>query len=366
MPGASQPPTSRYAWAVEPITAVTSLPRNRRTDAFERRVAALLRALGVLESSAPVVVACSGGPDSTATLVALARALGAERVTAAHFDHRLRDAREVARERALVAEVAGGLGAAVVTGRAARRPATDSEDAARAARYRWLARACQEAGAPWCVTGHTLDDQAETVLLRLARGAGATGAAGMAAEAEWPVRLAGARSEPAPRVVRPLLDVTREEVERYLKALGIQGAQDPSNASLDYARNRVRARVLPELRVVNARAAEHLARFAALQREDDEALGALARAWVDQHGRMVAGGMELDRVALRAAPPALARRAVRVACARLGIALEASHIAAILGTLTRRGARVDLPVAYSESGATVLTLRTRPSPPGTD
>lgn len=312
---------------------------------------------------ARVVIACSGGPDSLATLVAVARALGPERVTAAHFDHRIRPRDEVAAERAVVEDVAARLGVAVARGQASRALANGAEDAARVARYRWLARACQDAGAQVCVTGHTLDDQAETVLLRLARGASATGAAGMAADAEWPVPARGTRGL---RVVRPLLGIPRADVEDYLAALGLHAAEDPSNISMAYSRNRVRHRVMPELRGVNAQADAHLARFAEMQREDDEVLAALARTWLDQHSRALVGGVEIDRAALRTAPPAVARRAVWLAARRLGVSLEASHIAAILGALGRGGSRVDLPLAYSETRATVLTLRARPSPIGTD
>src|SRR5690606_37986891 len=141
----------------------------RRTGAFERRVARALAELGCSTAGGGgVLVAVSGGADSTATLVAVTRALGAERATAAHFDHRLRSPAEAANDRAAVEAVAAGLGVAVTTGRAPRRPTDHSEAAAREARYRWLARACREAGVTACVTGHTLDDQAETVLLRLA------------------------------------------------------------------------------------------------------------------------------------------------------------------------------------------------------
>jgi len=347
-----------------------TLRRNRRTDALERRVAGGLGALagGEAGDSARVVVACSGGADSLATLVAVSRTLGAQCVTAAHFDHRLRAASEVAGERALVREVAGLLGVGFVDGRAAREPGSRGEEAAREARYRWLARVCTSAGVEVCVTGHTLDDQAETVLLRLARGTSASGASGMSPKSGWPVSAPGSRSL---RLVRPLLDVTRVDVEDYVDALGLPAlglvpAQDPSNASLEYARNRVRLRVVRELRQVNARAVEHLARFAEEQREDDEVLAAVARTWLDQHSRVVAGGVEVDRVALRRAARAVARRAVWLAGRRLGIALEASHIGAILNSAGRSGARVDLPLAYSETRATVLTLRERPSPPGAD
>ncbi|MSQ42582.1 MAG: tRNA lysidine(34) synthetase TilS, partial [Dehalococcoidia bacterium] len=214
------------------MSAHDRLPHNRRTAAFERPVARALSAH--LPTDAPVIVACSGGPDSTAALVAAARALGAARVTAAHFDHRLRPTVEVAAERAIVERVAAAIGAAFAGGRAPRVPRERDESAAREARYRWLARACAAAGAAACVTGHTQDDQAETVILRLVRGAGSSGAAGMAAAAPWPVApapRAGARRSPL--LLRPLLGVPRAAVERYLAALGVAAVHDPTNAALE-------------------------------------------------------------------------------------------------------------------------------------
>lgn len=331
-------------------------PHSRRTGAFERRVA---RALADLDLAARVVVACSGGPDSTAALVAVARTLGAERVTAAAFDHRIRPAAEVARELAVVQQVARALGVGFATGRAPGRPAGGAEAAARQARYRWLARACQQAGAVTCVTGHTLDDQAETVLLRLVRGSGAGGLAGMAPESAWPVPPP--RGVPPPRLVRPLLDVARADVETYLEALGIQAATDPSNETVEYARNRVRREVMPSLRALNPRAAEAIAAFADRQRQDDEALLTAADAWLSANPPLEEpGGIGLDRIALRRAPVAVAARVVRLTAARVGVTLESAHVEAVLRAAARTSENVDLPLARTNSVGKILWLRERP------
>ncbi|MGE3960513.1 MAG: tRNA lysidine(34) synthetase TilS [Dehalococcoidia bacterium] len=338
------------------------LPSNRRTSAFERRVA---RALGRVEGG--VLVAVSGGADSTATLIAAARALGPERVTAGHFDHRLRTPAEAARDFDAVRDIARRLGVLVSAGRAARRPVDRSEAAAREARYRWLARACRQAGATTCVTGHTLDDQAETVLLRLVRGSGALGAAGMRADAEWPVPGRGTRGL---RLLRPLLGVTREEVEDYLAALGVEAVEDASNASEAFARNRIRREVMPALRGLNARAAEHLAEFAASQRDDDAALSGIAREWLAAHGDVAAGEgasvVTIARQGLRELPLALRIRVIREAAGRIGLSLEAAHLRAIDASLEKTGGIVDLPLARSRASGSLLELRTRPSPSGTD
>jgi len=339
-------------------TSPPSLPSNRHASAFERRIGA---ALAAIEVAGPVVVAASGGADSTATLVAVARALGVDRVTAAHFDHRLRPPAEVARDLEAVRDVAARLGVPVLAGRPARRLPDASEATAREARYRWLAGACVRAGATVCVTGHTLDDQAETVLLRLARGAGALGAAGMRSEARWPVPARGSRGL---RLARPLLGITRAEVEAYLEALGLEATEDATNATLDYARNRVRLDVMPLLRSLNTRAAEHLAEFASMQRGDDELLTQLAREWLQEHSEQPSKGggvVQIDRRALAALPSALGIRVVREAARGIGVQLDAAHLRAIMGTLGKSGRNVDLPLAHSRTAGSLLELRNQPS-----
>jgi tRNA(Ile)-lysidine synthase len=137
----------------------TVYPSNRLTAAFERRVRDALEAH--VPRSEPVVVACSGGPDSTATLIAVARARGAESgtVTAANFDHGMRSQSETLADRDAVDAIATGLRLTCVAGEMTADTVPASEAAAREARYRWLAEACREVGAHTSITGHTLDDQ---------------------------------------------------------------------------------------------------------------------------------------------------------------------------------------------------------------
>ncbi|RLT26732.1 MAG: tRNA(Ile)-lysidine synthetase, partial [Chloroflexi bacterium] len=156
-------------------------PRTRITGAFERRVASALDRL--VPQPECVIVACSGGPDSTAALVAIARS--GQPLVVAHFDHRMRSDAESKADRAAVATLATQFAVPLLAGRGSGH--ARSEDDARTERYRWLASAAVESGVTACVTGHTLDDQAETVLLRLTRGASLTGAAGMAESAPWPI-----------------------------------------------------------------------------------------------------------------------------------------------------------------------------------
>lgn len=213
----------------------------------------------------------SGGPDSLA-LLALAAEAGC-RVTAVHVDHGLRPGS--AAEADVVRDVAGRFGADFHAARVELAPGPDLEGRARAARYAVLP--------PGTLTGHTADDQAETVLLNLMRGAALDGLAGM---------------DPARR---PLRRLRRRDTRALCTALGLDPVTDPTNDDPAFRRNRVRHELLPLLDAIAERdVVPVLARQADLARADAALLDELAAA-LDP----------CDARALAAAPPPLARRAVR-------------------------------------------------------
>jgi tRNA(Ile)-lysidine synthase len=196
-----------------------------------------------LVSCPALVLAVSGGPDSTALLVLAARwregLRRGPRLTAVTIDHGLRP--ESAAEVRAVKRIARGLGVAHRIVRwMGKKPATGVQAAARGARYRLLAAAARTVGARHVLTAHTLDDQAETVLFRLARGSGMTGLSGMARRAPLP----GDAS--ALTLVRPLLAVAKSRLVATLRAAAIPYCEDPSNADPRFARARLR-KVMPLL-----------------------------------------------------------------------------------------------------------------------
>lgn len=227
----------------------------------------------------PVTLAVSGGADSLA-LTVLAAAVGLEgRVV--HVDHGLRPGSD--READLVAESAKRFGFAFSSVRVDVADGPDLEARARRARYGVLP--------PGVLTGHTMDDQAETVLLNLLRGAGLDGLSGMRPAA----RVGGMD------VRRPLLGLRRAETEEVCLRAGLTPLRDPTNADPRFRRNQVRSDLLPLLERIAARdVVPVLARQAALVAEDVEVLELLSSALDPQ-----------DAAALRSAPPALARRALR-------------------------------------------------------
>jgi tRNA(Ile)-lysidine synthase len=256
------------------------------------------------------VVGLSGGADSVAltdALAALRRRRGL-RLVAAHLDHGLRPGS--AEDAAFCAGLCRSLDVPLRSGRAdvrarAAREKGGIEQAARRERFAFLRRVAAEEGAAAIAVAHTRDDQAETLLLRLLRGAGATGLAGM-----------------RPRsgdVVRPLLAVSRQEVLDYLRERGLAWREDPSNLDAAHRRNRVRHELLPYLEArFNPRVRAALARTAALLADEAAHVRAEAEALLDGIAREEDGAVVLRRAPLAGAPKALARAALRQALSRAG------------------------------------------------
>ncbi|MBZ5640885.1 MAG: tRNA lysidine(34) synthetase TilS [Acidobacteriia bacterium] len=314
----------------------------------------------LLPKSGTVLAAVSGGADSVALLHLLAHFAARRpiRIVVAHLDHALR--RGSAADRRFVERLASGLGLACLADRrpvaGLRRRDESPEEAARRVRRAFLLEAAAEARAGRIATGHTLDDQAETVLMRLARGAGPAAIAGMAPEGPGPF-------------VRPLLGVERADLRAWLRRRGLGHREDPSNLSLEYDRNRVRRRVLPVLAAaLNPRAARHLVEAAERLREDARLLDALARRRLQRIVTLGASGrLSIDARALARTPAALAGRIARLALERAGAdprRIGTRHVEALLG-LAGGGEdrRADLPSglgARRRGPEVVLDRRTCP------
>ena len=224
-----------------------------------------------ISPDAPLVLAVSGGPDSTALLHGahrlVADGMRAWRLLVAHLDHGLRD--DSAADAAHVRAVADDLGLAFRGERAdvaslSRTEGRSLEDAGRQARYRFLERIAEEVGEGALIaTAHTADDVAETIVLRIARGSGLRGLRGI------PARRG--------RVLRPLLGERRATLRAALDAAGIRYLVDPSNDDPRAAqRNRIRHDVLPAMEQLNPRIVDALQRLGRLAGDDDDALEAIA------------------------------------------------------------------------------------------
>lgn len=289
----------------------------RITD-FAKRLLTKWLELKLPTRNAPVVVAASGGADSTALLLALDELLKANKLsltlTMAHLDHGLRKA---SKEDALwVENLAKELGHEIVTRRvsvkkSASKTGDNLEQAARRARYRFFKTLARRKGSKLVVTAHTLDDQAETVLLRLLRGSAAEGLGGIEA-----VRSLDTASDVL--LARPLLSwARRSDTQKYCRTRRVDFRVDEMNNDQKFARVKVRQQLLPLMQTFNNKIVEALARTATLLREDADALTNEANKLLELAAQSLDGvktetiRASLDVSILAGAPAAVRRRALR-------------------------------------------------------
>ena len=276
-----------------------------------------LRKLKLPLSDETVIVAVSGGADSTALLLALDELRSAHKLSVklcvAHLDHRLRESS--GKDARWVAELAEKLGYECVVGHSkvaelARSRTDNLEQTARDARYRFLERTAKRKSANYVLTGHTMDDQAETVLLRLMRGSAGSGLGGMDL-----LRPLGKNS--SIKLARPLLWARRSETESYCRTRKTEFLRDEMNDDQKFARVKVRQQLLPLMQTFNNKVVEALSRTASQLREDAAVLlndsDALLKqaAVLDQLDEDETPAPVLDVKVLASAPPALRRRALR-------------------------------------------------------
>ncbi len=307
----------------------------------------------LIPPGATVLCAVSGGADSVC-LLSLCRELPGRRILCAHFDHGIRG-EESRRDAAFVESLCRSWDIPFFIRRGdvpacARERGLSLETAGRELRYAFLRETAAETGADLIATAHNLNDNAETLLFRLARGTGLRGLTGIPACRDG--------------IVRPMLDIPREAIESYLRERGISWVEDSSNALDAAARNRIRHSLLPLLESVHPGAGENIARSVQNLREDEDCLTALAaeklRAW----------GERLPAAELLALPRAISGRVLRQ---WLGAELPRERVDALLalcesrsGALTQAAGRQvrrdfdELVIDEGESPA----LATRPVVPG--
>ena len=324
-----------------------------------------------------VAVACSGGADS----VALLRVLLEERdklglvISVAHVNHGIRGV-ESDGDAAFVAELATRFDLAlhlrqVDTPASAAGNREGLEEAARKLRYGWFWELLAAGEADAVVTAHTLDDQSETVLQRLLRGAWTEGLGGIHPVLTGVNHRGGANRSVADRagvILRPFLGTSRREIESWLGAIGQSWREDSTNADTAYTRNRIRHELLPALATYNPKIQKQLAQIAALARDEEgywqEELGRLLPSLL-LPGKAVRGGgratdtlfgkesLSIEIGRLRSLHPALRRRVVRAAGAELGFSVnfeDTERLLALCGlgdsegdaSLSRSGVKLEL------------------------
>lgn len=322
----------------------------KRDDPLVRQVRDFCRRQGMLDGL--VLCAVSGGRDSMAMLHLLS-ALAEEcrfQVAAAHFNHRLRPAAD--RDEAFVRDWCREKNIPLTCGAGnvrefAVREGLSIEDAARTLRYAFLESAALDMGAARIATAHHREDNAETVLLHLLRGTGLQGLGGIA-----PVRG---------KIVRPLLEVSRAEIDEYVTRNQIPYVEDESNQDARFTRNRLRLEVLPLLEEMAPGASRRIAAAAALLREDGEHLRREAEALLPEGED---GAVILPIPVLNRQDGALRRRLVRAMGQRLGAELSREQTEAVLSL--KNGGYLDLPqglCAVRKPHQLILQKQPPPPPP---
>jgi tRNA(Ile)-lysidine synthase len=318
------------------------------------QVARTLRQRIRLPAGARVLAAVSGGADSVALawlLAALSARGDLTLVGIGHLNHQLRGD-DADGDEAFCAELAVRIGVPFRAARAdvataAAERGESIEAAARRARYAFLSQAAVDLGATHIATGHTLDDQAETVLLRLLRGAGTRGLSG--------IRVTRGA------VIRPVLDVRRSDLRAFLAARTEAFREDASNADRRIPRNRLRHELLPVIDALAPGGRESLARTAGLAADDEEFL--LVQAIIAARSVVLShtDGVQLDRGLLAALAPAIGRRVIRLAVEQAApidaSRLTSRHIEAVWRLATGvRARQVDLPGGRVDLQGTTLRI----------
>ncbi len=262
----------------------------------------------LIPAGSRVLCAVSGGADSMCLLHWMLNQEDLQ-VCAAHFEHGLRG-EESLRDAAFVEAWCAERGVPFLLGRgdaaaAAREKGRGIEETARELRYAFLEQAAERLGCDWILTAHNADDNAETMLLNLCRGAGAAGLCGIP-----PVRG---------RILRPLLGCTRAEIEDYLRREEVPHVEDGSNREEIFRRNRIRLQVMPVLRELNPRFSQAALRTADLLREDRDCLEALAEDFL----RREFDGESLSLDAFNGLHRAVASRVLRRLCP---LSLQQNHV----------------------------------------
>ncbi len=297
---------------------------------LRREILRFLDEEGVSLAGKTVLCAVSGGRDSMALLclmLELSTKLGFA-VAAAHYNHRLRESAE--RDENFVRDWCGRKGVPLIVGSGdvaafASEKKTSVEDAARVMRYRFLEDAADELGADYIATAHHAQDNAETILLHLLRGAGLQGLSGIP-----PVRG---------RIIRPLLETSRSSINSYIDENGIPYVEDETNSETVYERNRLRHELLPRLEELSPGAVTRIAAAAARLRADNASLEARAAALLPPGEEN--GETRLRRELLKTQDAAIAARLVRLAARRFDVELTAAQVDAIRAL--RRGGLISLP-----------------------
>jgi len=326
---------------------------------LESKVINFIQRYSLISPEEIVVVGVSGGADSVCLLHVLAkwRQGPGIKLHVAHLNHQLRGVESEA-DAKYVSDLAGSLGVPITIDSqdvAAYRIERNFslEEAGRELRYAFLARVAGEVGANRIAIGHTRDDQVETILMHILRGTGVTGLCGLAPCSPMAYDKQGMSLRAKRRsllVIRPLLDITREETTNYCQEQQLDPRIDSSNRSLSFFRNRLRLQLLPLLRQYNPSIDQALLRLADIAKEDNAFIEQQASGLWDEVARQENNAIYFDKKQIAGLPIALQRQLLRAAVTKLAgdtRDIEASHIEMARSLLNKPASKkVSLPHSF--------------------
>jgi tRNA(Ile)-lysidine synthase len=321
--------------------------KERYQETLTQRVLRFIQEEHLVSSSSCLLVAVSGGPDSVCLLHILAELREKLGITLhiAHLNHKLRGAESEADAR-YVSELAHRLGIPATTEERdvkayQARQHISLEEAAREVRYTFLSQVAQAIRAKEAAAGHTVDDHTETILMHLVRGAGIKGLQGLQPRTQWQL------AENSITIVRPLLQVSREETAEYCRQHHLAPRIDTSNLSLSPLRNRIRHQLLPLLKSYNPQVAEALQRTARIAGDDLGFIDQQCLQLWNEIAQKQGNAIILDKQRLLKSPSVLRRYLLRMSIEKLvgNIKdIEMRHIEDIMSILTKpAGKRLNLP-----------------------
>lgn len=308
-------------------------------DKFTQKVLETIRRNELIPEGTPVTVGFSGGADSMCLLYVLNSLTGLLKcsVNAVHVNHNLRGPealrdQEFCRDFCASHDIPFEAVSVDVNGYVSEH-GLSTEEAARILRYEALTKKAEETGAVIAVAHHS-EDQAETILLNMLRGTGAKGLSGMSYRRD--------------NIIRPLLDVSKEDILSFINEQGLSFVTDSTNLENDYARNRIRNEIMPALKGINVRAAEHICLMGEKSAEADAYIRNEAEEYVKENAAVSDGEVRLPRKKL-ALRPQIFRRYVIITCiSLLGVPLKdwgETHFSDIEKALTaKKGYHTDLPM----------------------
>lgn len=328
---------------------------NRFTGAFERKIFSDLNTN--IKSNSMILLACSGGPDSTALLLVMAHVWSRDKINVAYFDHGLRSKQKSNLEYKFLKKICDDFGIKIIKGKRDKRLKKVSEDALRNSRYRWLSKSCEDLKIQYIMTGHNQNDQAETVLFRLIRGTSLDGIKAMQIKTSLDNIFTNQNHKNKVFILRPLLNISREEINSYLNAMNVSALHDSTNDDNKYMRNYIRNEVIPSLKKINPKVIDSVSRFATIANLENDVLSALAEKHYKKAVTEKMNSVQIDKQLISKLPLSQINRVIIQCFQYLELKFNNDQISHIVDFIEKNKAHYALANAEAYATKKLITIK---------